>query len=241
MDCSSSNKEETQQKPQQPQQPLTEGLMVLFLLASFTFMFGKLEGFSCETKELLLNSTWVRHVFGLAGLFAVLVIFTRSKPIVSPPTLAAITFGLYAVFLVACRCDARFLGVVLAAVVVVMYLEAERCWRHKVQASDDVSEQRNIERAQMCIEASILVVVALGCLVYIGQHAREYRGQTWSWLTFWLGVSVCKGNGSPTCNSSVLRDMVDGLRRIAGIEPAIPFTFRARRRSRRSSPQTIET
>jgi hypothetical protein len=193
--------------------------MILFLLASFGFMFGKLEGFSCETKELLLKSAWVRHLFGLAGLFAVLVIFTRSRPIVSPPTLVAATFGLYAVFLAACRCDARFLAVVLAAIVLVLYLEAERCWRHK-EGDDD--KQPQLERAQLGLEAGVIVVVSLGCLVYIGQHAREYHGQKWSWIAFWLGTPACKGNGSPcdkTRGCSVVRDMCDGVRRVAGMDP----------------------
>lgn len=198
--------------------------MVLFLLASFNFMFGKLEGFSCETKELLLASAWVRHLFGLAGLFAVLVLFTRAKPIVSPPALVATTFALYAVFLVACRCDARFLAVVLAAIVAVLYLEAERCWLHhegkEQAAAEEQAQQQNIERAQLLVEGAVLVVVTLGCLVYIGQHAREYRGKTWSWTAFWLGSPSCKGNGSP-CDKmrgcSVVRDMCDGMRRVAGL------------------------
>ena len=213
---------------QQQQVPLKDGLMILFLLASFNFMFGKLEGFSCETKDLL-NSTVVRHAFGLAGLFAVLVIFTRAKPIVSPPTLVATTFGMYAVFLVACRCDARFLAVVLAAIVVVLYLEAERGWIHKQTRGDDDSQKHKqkteqIESAQLGIEAGVLIVAALGCLVYIGQHAREYRGKKWSWLKFWLGSPACKGNGSPcdkTHGCQVMHDMLDGVRRIVGMEPRV--------------------
>ncbi len=210
---------------QHPSEPLKEGLVILFLLASFNFMFGKLEGFSCETKALLVSSTWVRHLFGLAGLFAVLVIFTRAKPIVSPPALVAATFGLYAVFLVACRCDARFLAVVLAAIVAVLYLEAQRCWLHKVDDDDDkgAQAQAQLERAQLCIEAGVLVVAALGCMVYIGQHSREYRGRKWSWQAFWLGSPSCKGDGSPcdrTRGCAVARDMYDGVRRVVGLDPS---------------------
>ena len=205
--------------------------MVLFLLASFNFMFGKLEGFSCETKELLLSSTWVRHLFGLSGLFAVLVIFTRAKPIVSPPSLVAATFGLYAVFLVACRCDARFLAVVLAAIVTVLYLEAQRCWLHKLGDGDGDDDslarartQAQIQRAQLCIEAGVLVVAAVGCLVYVGQHSREYRGRKWSWQAFWLGSPSCKGNGSP-CDKAhgcaIVRDVYDGARRVVGLDPSV--------------------
>jgi hypothetical protein len=215
--------------------------MVLFLLASFTFMFGKLEGFSCETKELLSSSTWVRHTFGLSGLFAVLVIFTRARPVVSPPRLVAATFGLYAAFLVACRCDARFLAVVLAGIVGVLYLEAERCWRHKRAAEGNASDassanaetQARIESAQKVIEVGVLVVAALGCLAYIGQHSREYRGTQWSWTTFWLGSPTCKGDGSP-CDAggcSLALDLYDGTRRLVGLEAAAPAaSARSRRR-----------
>ena len=200
---------------------LRDGLMVLFLIGSFNFMFGKLEGFSCETKAML-STLWVRHAFSLAGLFVVLVVFTRSKPVVSPPALVAVAFGLYAIFLVICRCDARFLAVVLAAVVAVFYLEAMRSW-DAAAAADKTKEDnvRAIANAQLALEAGVLALAATGCLVYIGQHAREYRGGKWSWFTFWLGVSACKGNASP-CDKggcSVLVDMYDGARRVVGISP----------------------
>ena len=234
------NEQVRQEAQQQQQLPLTDGLMVLFLLASFTFMFGKLEGFSCETKELLSSSTWVRHTFGLSGLFAVLVIFTRARPVVSPPRLVAATFGLYAAFLVACRCDARFLAVVLAGVVGVLYLEAERCWRHKRAAEGDASDasaetQARIESAQKVIEVGVLVVAALGCLAYIGQHSREYRGTQWSWTAFWLGSPTCKGDGSP-CDAggcSLALDLYDGTRRLAGLEAAAAAPAASARSRRR--------
>ncbi len=101
--------------------------MLLFLLASLNFMFGRLKEFSCETQELL-KTVWVRHAFNMAGLFFVLVIFTRSSPVLSPPKLFGMVFVLYSLFLVICRCDARFLAVILALLVAIFYLEAMRMW-----------------------------------------------------------------------------------------------------------------
>jgi len=211
----------------QQQKQLVDGIMVLFIIASFSFMFGKLESFSCETKEILLSSLWTRHLFGLAGLFSVLVVFTRSKPIVSPPILVAATFGLYALFLIACRCDGRFLALVLAAIVMVMYLEAELCWLHKKvntegdKEGDKERRKSQIKRAQGWIEVGVLVALVVGCLVYIGQHAREFRGQTWSWMAFWIGSAACSGDGSPCAGKecSVASDVYDGIRRVVGVQP----------------------
>ena len=211
-----------------PAPSLTSGLTILFLLASFNFLFGKLEGFSCETKELLAHSPWVRHTFAVSGLFAVLVIFTRAHPVLAPHLLVLAAFGLYAVFLAACRCDAKFLAFVLVAVVAVLYLEAERCWLrsgHDQPTATTSPEQkaeldRKIERAQTAIGLAALAAVTIGCVIYIGQHAREYRGAKWSWAKFWLGMPACKGNSSP-CDKrlgcSIAGDFGDGVRRILGM------------------------
>lgn len=202
---------------------MQDGLLALFVLASFSFLFGKLDSFSCDTKEILMTMS-VRHVFGLAGLFAVLVIFTRASPVLAPPALVAVTVGLYAIFVVICRCDPRFLAAVLVAVVVILYLEAERCWTVRPGAVADADATRAsrlawIRRAQTVLGVGIVVVAAAGCLVYIGQHSREYKGNKWSWTTFWLGVSTCKNNGSPCKKGacSVWHDMGDGARRVVGV------------------------
>ncbi len=201
--------------------------MLLFLLGSLNFMFGRLKDFSCETQELL-HTVWVRHAFNLAGLFFVLVVFTRNSPVVSPPKLVGMVFVLYALFLVVCRCDARFLAVILALLVVVFYVEAVRMWDAKRARDGDIgtgagagagetARPADLIRAQTALEVGVLVLAFAGSLVYIGQHSREYRGDKWSWITFWLGDSECKKNSSPMCRGkpcSVGRDMHDGLRRI---------------------------
>ncbi len=66
------------------------------------------------------------------------------------------------------------------------------------------------------LEVGVLVLAVTGSIVYIGQHAREYRGTKWSWITFWLGDSSCKGNSSPLCKGtpcSIGRDLYDGMKK----------------------------
>jgi hypothetical protein len=121
--------------------------------------------------------------------------------------------------LVVCRCDHRFLFVILVGV---FYLESERAWR--VQQLDKQgpgmasSADKKLDvliAVQAALQAAALAVAALGCVVYIGQHRREYGGRRWSWVTFWLGVAECKGNGSGK-PSSIATDLADGLAALMG-------------------------
>jgi hypothetical protein len=204
------------------------GLTVLVLIATFSFLVGKLETLSCETKEALMKRAWARHALGLASLFAVMVVFTRTSPVMSPPCLIACATVIYALFLLVCRCDVRFQVIIVVGLFAVIYLEAQRFWLVNGPDAEDVKGEvqareaqavRRIFRIEAWIEVAVGVAALIGCLVYLGQHAREYDGDRWSWTNYWMGVAACQGNGTPCdkAECTIAGDVYDGCRRLVGL------------------------
>ena len=195
----------------------TTGLMVLFMIVGLNFMFGRLKDFSCETQAMLKDNLWARHAFNLAGVYFVLVLFTRTRPLVAPPVLAGIAVALYACFLVICRCDSRFLVAFIVLLVALFYVESELAWRRR-DREPGAAEQSSpaqlgqLLSAQLALQAAAGVVAGLGFMVYLGQHWREYGGgkASWSWTTFYFGSNECHGNGSGR-PKTVKRDLLDAV------------------------------
>jgi hypothetical protein len=200
---------------------LSEGLLVVYMLVGVNFLFGRMKDFSCEAQGWLASSAWVRHALNFCAVFFMLVIFTRSSPLVPPPALVGVAALICAFFLLMMRCDVRFLAASIALLMALFYVEAMRAYdRKQAQAqaqaqAEQEDRDRALVRVQLLLQGAVLATVAAGCLVYIGQHAREYRG-AWSWTTFWFGTqdNKCRGDGSGAARS-VARDLRDGARRLA--------------------------
>jgi len=204
---------------------------MLYMLVGINMLFSRLKEYSCETQEFFASSVFVRHIYNLIGVFFLLVLFTRTQPLMHPVALLGVALLIYGVFLLMTRCDHRFLVASVVALAGVFFLEAwVAYYAHRLQAAKTPEEaavaaegRRRIEgelqlmrRAQYVLEAFIIVAVAVGCVVYIGQHSREYA-DSWSWKTFWLGTTdnKCKMNGSGEA-VAVRRDLRDGARRLLG-------------------------
>ena len=200
-----------------------DGLIILYLLIGVNFLLGRLKDFSCETQALLSDMAW-KHAFNLAGVYFLLVIFTRSAPIVHPAWLPLVSIGLYGIFFLITRCDNRFFVAFLCVLTTMFAIESWRSYRayHALKSGDrsDDALLKRVQRVQDVLQIASLIIVTIGCVVYIGQHSREYAS-SWSWKTFWLGVSSCRGNGSPSDprDGGIMHDLADGLRRILGLAP----------------------
>lgn len=192
-------------------------ILVLYMLAGINLLFSRLKEYSCDTQELFMSSVWVRHIYNFIGVFFLLVLFTRSQPLMHPVALLGVALLICVVFVLMTRCDHRFLVTAVMALAAVFFLEAWIAYERKRVPEGDREHTKLMMKAQYVLEAVIAVLIVVGCIVYIGQHSREYRGGQWSWKTFWLGTSdhKCKQNGSGR-RMSVARDVRDGIRRVLG-------------------------
>lgn len=217
---------------QQYTEKIYDGLLVLYMLVGVNFLLGRLKDFSCETQAFLNNSLAARHLFTIAALFFVIVLFTRKEPLVRPVLLPLLVLALYALFLVISRCDYRFLAAFMIVLTAMFYLEAERAYRISKSKEEEgrdggdrdgrrTRDRRTLDlitKAQRAAQVIAMIIAIIGCIVYIGQHAREYASD-WSWKTFWLGTKECRKNSSPHHTGSVagrlMQDIQDGVLRIA--------------------------
>ena len=83
------------------------------------------------------------------------------------------------------------------------------------QQQSSFKEKERIERQyqfyQIIFQILSILVILIGLIVYIGQHAYEYK-DNWDWSKFWLGVKSCTGNGS--YETDIVSDFIYGVDRI---------------------------
>jgi len=201
--------------------------MVLFLLIGLNFLLGRVKDFSCEMQALWHDNLAVRHSLGLAGVFFVLVVFTRAAgtPLLSANQAVLLSATLYAMFMVLARCDHRFFLACIAVVVVLFYLQAWRTYAQRrlggerpllpslasllhgaAPSSAENAAVDDKQRLQATMDIVLKAQIALVCVFFVLAAAGcvVYIGQhsveynrTWSWRRFWLGVHECRGNNSP--------------------------------------------
>lgn len=195
---------------------IREGLMVIYLLIGLNFFIGKMKDFSCEATSWMETNLVLRHIFNLAAVFFVIVLFTRNNAVFHPLILVGISFVMYFFFLLIVRCDYRFLALFIVLLAAIFYIEASRAY-YKKRAKTEPTHYgllKKLTLAQEVLNYVSLGVVFVGCIVYIGQHSREYE-ETWSWFIFWLGVVECKKN--IVVRVPLWIDISDGIRRIFNI------------------------
>lgn len=196
---------------------IREGIILVYFLVAINFLFNKMKDFSCHVQDIVNDNLFAKHGLNILAVFFLLVLFTRSTPM-APWFLIAATFVMYAFFMVITKCQYMFLGGFLLCMFVVFYLEAQKSYEVSKDPQNTDAIKKKYEKPQIVLHAISLVLVFIGFLVYLGQHSREYKNN-WNWLTFWLGVSKCSGNGVPGKPKSLLGDVSDGLKRLAGKKP----------------------
>lgn len=180
-------------------------ILLVYILVALNFMFNKLKDFSCHIQTWHANSLISRHSFNLIGTYFVIVLFTRSTPI-HPLLLFALTFGMYAFFLLVTRCDHRFL---LAFVIFMCGIFAIESYKNYYK---DPEQNKNLTHVQTALQITSFLIVLAGFIIYVGQKSREYP--TWKWRKFWLGTKKCKGNQlAKHLQKTLLRDFADGVKR----------------------------
>lgn len=197
---------------------VNETILIVYFLVAINFLFNRLKDFSCHTQTWLHDNLYAKHMFNMAAIFFVIVLFTRSNPI-HPAVLVALTIGMYAFFMVITRCDHRFLGAFLACMVIVFMIEAIKAYKKKHSPPPVATEPNQqapsdpLLTAQVAIQAISFAIVFVGFFVYVGQKAREYP--RWSWRKFWVGVQKCKGNKLAShLQRSIGRDFVEGIKKV---------------------------
>jgi len=198
-----------------------ETLLIVYFLVALNFLFNRLKDFSCHTQTWLTNNIAAKHVFNLAAIFFVIVLFTRSTPI-HPLVIIVLTMSMYALFMVITKCDYRFIGAFVAAMTLVFLIESyKNYYKHKyTNTNSTVQEQERHEilhkkllALQVIIQLISLILIFVGFFVYVGQKSREYP--KWKWSVFWLGAVKCKGNSlAKRLKRTVVQDFVDGIKKI---------------------------
>ncbi len=201
---------------------INETILIIYFLVAVNFLFNRLKDFSCHTQTWLTKNLIAKHLFNVAAIFFVIVLFTRSKPI-HPIALIILTFVMYGFFMIITRCDHRFLAVFLISMVIVFLIEAYKSYYKEQETKQEIQEiqekQHYIERqksfltTQLIVQIFSILIVFVGFFVYLGQKSREYP--KWNWRKFWLGVEKCKGNSlSRKLQRDIFTDLLHGLKRI---------------------------
>lgn len=194
---------------------VNETILIVYFLVAINFLFNRLKDFSCHTQTWLTKNLIAKHLFNIAAIFFVIVLFTRSNP-VHPIILIILTFAMYAFFMVITRCDHRFLTVFLVSMVIVFLIEAYKSYykqKDKETNTEDPYRQKVLLATQLTVQVMSILIVFFGFFVYVGQKSREYP--KWNWNKFWLGVHKCKGNSlSHKLHRDVFTDFLHGIKRI---------------------------
>jgi membrane-bound ClpP family serine protease len=189
---------------------INETILIIYFLVAVNFLFNRLKDFSCHTQTWLTKNLIAKHLFNVAAIFFVIVLFTRSKPI-HPIALIILTFVMYGFFMIITRCDHRFLAVFLISMVIVFLIEAYKSYYKEKQYY--IERQKNFLTTQLIVQIFSILIVFIGFFVYLGQKSREYP--KWNWRKFWLGVEKCKGNSlARKLQKDVFTDLLHGIKRI---------------------------
>lgn len=189
---------------------IQQGILLLYFLVSVNFLFNKMKDFSCHVQTIVNKNLVAKHGLNILAVFFVLVLFTRSLP-VHPLILIGLTFVMYVFFLLITKCDYKFLTGFLLCMVIVFYIEAHKLYKVTQEPQNAEAIKEKYSAMQMYIQILSIVLVLFGFVIYIGQHAREYK-DTWNWKKFWIGVAKCSENGSYETN--VFKDFDDGIKRL---------------------------
>lgn len=189
---------------------INEGFIVIYFLVALNFLFNKLKDYSCHVQRIYNTNLFIRHGINIISTFFLLVIFTRSNPI-DPRMIVLATFLIYIFFMVISRCHYMFLGLFIVMMSIIFYLEASKVY--DVSKKKEQKEQIEKWYANIQFQLNILsfIIIFIGLIVYIGQHAIEYK-DSWDWGKFWMGVKSCAGNGSYEDN--IFTDFTRGIERI---------------------------
>lgn len=190
--------------------------VVVYLLVAISFFFNRFKDFSCSTQRLFVNNIVVRHVFNLVSVFFMIVLLTRTTP-VNPRFIILFTLGVYGIFILLTRCDIRFIVVYFIVATIIFYIEIEKSYL-KVKHPDREeglykTHMIKLSQIQIILEILSIVLIIIGCLIYIGQKSKIHGNKNWKWSTFFLGTVKCS-NLPKKINSNIGSDLLEGLRRV---------------------------
>lgn len=195
---------------------INETILIIYFLVAINFLFNRLKDFSCHTQTWLNDNLIAKHMFNIAAIFFVIVLFTRSNPI-HPMIIVGLTIVMYMFFIVVTKCDYRFLSLFIASMVVVFFIEAYKSYNKSLQqrplTKEDSVRENELIKLQLIVQIISFIIVFVGFFVYVGQKSREYPN--WKWSKFFIGLNKCKGNAlEKKLKRSVMQDLLGGLRRI---------------------------
>lgn len=150
-------------------------LFVLVIAISGNFLGNT---FSCPTRRLLAEDLFVRHALLMITIYVTLETQKEAwKRVVQ-------SVGLWLLFLLFTKMDARFTLAALAALVVVYELED----RKKGEA-DEVAAAKARDLS-IYVQVFVLLLMVVGVIVYARKQRLDHPAN-WSWSRFFFGVSRC--------------------------------------------------
>ena len=194
---------------------VNETILIIYFLVAINFLFNRLKDFSCHTQTWLNDNLYAKHLFNIAAIFFVIVLFTRSNPI-HPIAIIFLTLAMYMFFMIVTKCDYRFLSMFVASMVIVFFIEAYKSYYKKLDKdtnTEDPQRQKVLIISQLTIQIISFIIIFIGFFVYVGQKSREYPN--WRWSKFFIGVHKCKGNAlSKHLQRGVGKDLKAGIKKV---------------------------
>lgn len=155
-------------------------LFVLVIAISGNFLGNT---FSCPTRRLLTEDLFVRHALLMITIYVTLETQKEAwKRVVQ-------SVGLWLLFLLFTKMDARYTLAALAALVAVYELEDR-----KKGETEKAARARDLS---IYVQVFVLLLMVVGVTVYARKQRLEHAAN-WSWSRFFFGASRC-GNrlGTP--------------------------------------------
>ena len=164
---------------------LTKSVFVFNLIISGNFLASL---FGCQIQATFADNMLVKHSLGFLTLYFFVSLSDTSVPAKDPVDKLRYSLYIYLIFLASSRMDIQFwlmFIVTLGASYILQILQDS--------AKFDEATKAQFRKYSSILSKLSLVLVVLGCLVYLGEKKYEY-GDTFVFQKFLLGKTACAHN-----------------------------------------------
>lgn len=189
---------------------VTRDLFLFFLAVAANYI-GRL--FNCGLQNTFVNNTYMKHVMGFMVLYYSIILSSADKT-KHPLYVIALTWLLYAIFIVFTRCESNWALSALALIFASLVVD-----HFKKYYEEHGKPVKHLSTVITALQATAAVLIIFGFFVYSGKKSNEISPGDWSWFKFMFGPGNCKFDGVKGKNKASLAYALDGARRMAGLGP----------------------
>ncbi len=174
-------------------------IFIFFLMTSGKFL---AESYPCRLQKLLRQNMFVKHIIGIFTMTFFVVLSTTTAKNRRLIHIIKNAFLLYTLFLLTTKCQIYAFGLVMIMLCITYIIHIFKLEDDAAAATKKAKARRaasHYDQITTGLYVLIIATILIGVLIYMGEKKLEYK-QKFSYTTFFLGKSVCKGNAPNTTN-----------------------------------------